>query len=123
MTHTDPLDARVYFREGSSAEVAPKPVFDAMPAVNELVDFLQDDRKPGWFRFSADFLNLGEEGQESVAEMVQRLVSTTETDGLHHNSVMTFAGAWGYPNLFMGTKPSRYVCPGGEPQACDVRPC
>jgi hypothetical protein len=105
MTHTDPLDAWVYFQEGSSTEVAPKPLFDAMPAVNELVDFLQDDRKPGWFRFSADLLNLGEEGQESIAEMVQRLVSTTETDGLHHNSLMTFAGAWGYPTLFMGTKP------------------
>lgn len=105
MTHTDPLDAWVYFQEGSSTEVAPKPVFEAMPAVNELVDFLQQDRKPGWFRYSADLLNLAEEGQESVAEMVQRLASTTASDGLHHNSVMAFAGAWGYPTLFMGTKP------------------
>jgi hypothetical protein len=105
MTHTDPLDAWVYFQEGSSTEVAPKPVFEAMPAVNELVDFLQEDRKPGWFRFSADLLNLAEEGQESVAEMMHRLASTTATDGLHHNSVMAFAGAWGYPTLFMGTKP------------------
>lgn len=105
MTHTDPLDAWVYFQEVSSTEVAPKPVFDSMPAVNELVNFLQEDRKPGWFRFCADLLNLAEEAQQSVGEMVQHLVSKTASDGLHHNSVMAFAGAWGYPTLFMGTKP------------------
>ncbi|MBT2496208.1 hypothetical protein J7E45_11365 [Microbacterium sp. ISL-59] len=105
MTHTDPLDAWVYYQEGSSAEDAPKPVFEAMPAVNDLVNFLQDGRKPGWFRFSADLLNLAKEGQDSVADMVQHLVRTTASDGLHHNSLMTFAGAWGYPTLFMGTKP------------------
>lgn len=105
MTHTDPLDAWVYFREGSSTEEAPKPVFEAMTSVNELVDFLQDGRKPGWFRFSSDLLNLAEEGQESVGEMIEQLVAKTADDGLHHNSLMTFAGAWGYPTLFMGTKP------------------
>lgn len=105
MTHTDPLDAWVYFQEGSSTEVAPKPVFESMPAVNELVNFLQEDRKPGWFRFCADLLNLAGEAQQSVGEMVQHLVSKTAGDGLHHNSVMAFAGAWGFPTLFMGTKP------------------
>lgn len=105
MTHTDPLDAWVYSQEGSSTAAAPKPVFAATPAVNELVNFLQDDRKPGWFRFSADLLNLAEETQESVADMAQRLISITASDGLPHNSLMTFAGAWGYPTLFMGTKP------------------
>lgn len=105
MTHTDSLDAWVYFQEGSSTDAVPKPSFRVVPAVNELVNFLQVDRKPGWFRFSADLLNLAEETQESLAEMIEHLVSITHEDGLHHNSLMPFAGAWGYPTLFVGSKP------------------
>lgn len=107
MTQTDELDAWVYFQEGSSEVEAEKPSFGVLPGVARIVDFLQDGRKPGWFRFSADLLNLSAESQESLDEMIRRLVSMTREDGLHHNSLITFAGAWGYPTLFMGTKPRR----------------
>ena len=71
MTHTDPLDAWVYHQEGSVQEPAPKPVFEVHPALLNLVDFLQDGKKPGWFRFSADLLNLGGEAQEKIARDIQ----------------------------------------------------
>jgi hypothetical protein len=112
MTHTDPLDAWIYFQEGSSQALAPKPSFASHPAVLNLIDFLQDGRKPGWFRFSADLLNLAEDAQESLAASVERLVAMTTADGEHHHALMTFAGAWGYPSLYIGSKPTRM--PQGE---------
>jgi len=105
MTQTDPLDAWVYFQEGSSEVEAEKASFGVLPVIAQIVDFLYEGRKPGWFRFSADLLNLAEESQESLGDMVERLVLMTRQDGLHHNSLMSFAGAWGHPTLFMGTKP------------------
>lgn len=107
MTQTDELDAWVYYQEGSSGVEVKKPSFSVLPGTARIVDFLQDGRKPGWFRFSADLLNIAEESQESLCDMVERLALMTRQDGLHHNSVMAFAGAWGYPTLFMGTKPRK----------------
>lgn len=86
---------------------AEKPSFGVLPGIARIVDFLQDGHKPGWFRFSADLLNLAEESQELLADMVERLASMTRQDGLHHNSIMAFAGSWGYPTLFMGSKPRK----------------
>ena|GEM_PF-1079952 len=107
MTHTDPLDAWIYYQEGSSETEAAKPTFASNPAVLELVDFLQDGRKPGWFRFSADLLNLADGGQEAVSVSIQRLMSQTREDNLPHTSFSAFAGSWGYPLLFIGTKPAK----------------
>ncbi|MEW1986531.1 hypothetical protein ACIQH9_21535 [Pseudarthrobacter oxydans] len=106
MTHTDPLDAWVYYQEGSVEEPAPKPVFASHPAVLSLVDFLQDGKKPGWFRFSADLLNLSGDAQENLARNIQTLITTTKNDGQPHTLFVGFAGAWGYPSLFIGTQPS-----------------
>nr|WP_173160756.1 hypothetical protein [Arthrobacter sp. 68b] len=106
MTHTDPLDAWVYHQEGSVEEPASKPAFEVHPAVLNLVDFLQDGKKPGWFRFSADLLNLGGEAQEKLARDIQTLITKTKNDGQPHSLFVAFAGAWGYPTLFVGTQPS-----------------
>jgi len=107
MTHTDPLDAWVYFREGSSQEQAPKPEFNSHPAVLKLVDFLQDGRKPGWFRFASDLLNLADEAQEDVARGINGVIDATKNDGRPHTSFVSFAGAWGYPTLFVGSQPAK----------------
>ncbi|MDN3312068.1 hypothetical protein QWJ90_14130 [Microbacterium oryzae] len=107
MTHTDPLDAWVYFREGSSQEEAPKPEFSSHPALLGLVDFLQDGRKPGWFRFSSDLLNLADEAQEDVVRGIDNVIEATKKDGQPHTSFVAFAGAWGYPTLFVGSQPAK----------------
>lgn len=107
MTHTDPLDAWVYFQEGSSPEEAPKPEFSSHPAVLGLVDFLQDGRKPGWFRFASDLLNLADEAQEDVARGIDNVIEATKKDGRPHTSFLSFAGAWGYPTLFVGSQPAK----------------
>ena len=107
MTHTDPLDAWVYYEEGSRQDPAPKPVFVSHPAVLDLVDFLQDGKKPGWFRFSADLLNLAGEAQEDVAKGIDKVVAATRQDGQPHTAFVAFAGAWGYPTLFVGSQPAK----------------
>ncbi|MBT2473279.1 hypothetical protein J7E68_01480 [Microbacterium sp. ISL-103] len=70
------------------------------------MNFLQDERKPGWFRFSADLLNLSSEGQEGVAHALEHVAAMTAKDGAAHTSFTAFAGAWGYPTLFIGSKPA-----------------
>ena len=115
MTHTDPLDAWIYFNEGASQQASPKPVFELHEAVLELVDFLQDGKKPGWFRFSADLLNIAGDSQEALAVGVKKLVRETKADGRPHHYFVGFAGAWGYPALFVGTMPPE--CPWQTPAA------
>jgi hypothetical protein len=107
MTHTDALDAWIYFQEGSSETETEKPRFASNRAVLALVDFLQDGHKPGWFRFSADLLNLADEGQEAVSVSIQELTNRTRKDNLSHSAFLAFAGSWGYPLLFFGTKPAK----------------
>ncbi|WP_285241791.1 hypothetical protein [Pseudarthrobacter sp. MEB009] len=106
MTHTDPLDAWVYHQEGSVEGPALKPEFEGHPGVLNLVDFLQNGKKPGWFRFSADLLNLSGEAQEKLARDIKTLVTKTRSDGQPHSLFVAFAGVWGYPTLFVGTQPN-----------------
>lgn len=111
MTHTDPLDAWVYYGEGSVQEPATKPTFESHPAVLNLVDFLQEGKKPGWFRFSADLLNLAGDSQEDLARKIENLITTTKRDGKPHSLFVAFAGAWGHPSLFIGTQPNKMAQP------------
>lgn len=107
MTHTDPLDAWIYFNEGSVREPSPKPKFESHRSVLELVDFLQDGNKPGWFRFSADLLNLAGESQKRLARGINDLIAATKADSRPHHYFVGLAGAWGYPTLFIGTMPTK----------------
>lgn len=38
---------------------------------------------------------------------IQRLMSQTREDNLPHTAFSAFAGSWGYPLLFIGTKPAK----------------
>ncbi|WP_286139804.1 hypothetical protein [Arthrobacter sp. Rue61a] len=106
MTHTDPLDAWIYYQEGSTEEPVAKPRFKSHPKLLSLVDFLQDGKKPGWFRFSADLLNLSGEAQDNLVEQIQSLITATKNDSEPHSLFVGFPGAWGYPALFVGTQPA-----------------
>lgn len=104
-TYTDPLDAWIYFQEGSSFEEVDKPAFSANSKILEIVDFLQVDRKPGWFRFASDLLNLSSEAQKGLAAHIDRVLSLTRTDHSPHSLVECYAGAWGFPSLFVYSRP------------------
>lgn len=104
-THTDPLDAWMYRREGSSPYEIDKPAFNTHPAAQVIVDFLEDGRKPGWFRFGADLLGLAGTAQKKIGDHLRHLVEQTRSDNRWHSLVQGYAGIWGYPMLFAGSAP------------------
>lgn len=108
-TYTDPLDAWMYWIEGTSPYETGKPTFNTHPAAQELVDFLADGRKPGWFRFGADLLGLAGTVQKKMGDALRELVDKSRTDNRWHSMVYGYAGMWGHPMLFAGTKPRRHT--------------
>jgi hypothetical protein len=104
-THTDPLDAWMYWTEGTSPYETEKPAFKTNPAVQEIVDFLADGRKPGWFRFGADLLGLAGTAKKKLGDSLRELVSKSRADDGWHSMACGYAGMWGYPMIFAGTKP------------------
>jgi hypothetical protein len=104
-TYTDPLDAWMYWIEGTSPEEAAKPTFNSHESACQIVDFLADGNKPGWFRFGADLLGLSGEAQQRLGDNLRTLAERTRTDHQWHTLVQGFAGMWGHPSLFAGTAP------------------
>jgi hypothetical protein len=108
-TCTDPLHAWMYWVEGSSPYEIEKPTFNSHESVREIVDFLADGRKPGWFRFSADLLGLEGRAQKQLGGFVRELVDQTRADNRWHSLVQGYAGLWGYPTFFAGSKPRSHT--------------
>jgi hypothetical protein len=108
-THTDPLDAWMYWIEGTSPYETDKPAFNTHRAAQEIVDFLADGRKPGWFRFGADLLGLAGTAQKKLGDSLRELVNKTRADDRWHSMAVGYAGLWGYPMLFAGTKPRSHT--------------
>jgi hypothetical protein len=104
-TYTDPLDAWMYWTEGTSPYKVAKPALNTHPAAREIVDFLADGRKPGWLRFGADLLSLAGTAQKQLGHALHDMARKSRTDGGWHSLAIGYVGTWGYPLLFAGTKP------------------
>jgi hypothetical protein len=105
-THTDPLDAWMYWQEGTSAIEVDKPKFNVDPATSDLVDFLADDHKPGWLRTGADLLALSGPAQRRLTNAIQKVVDQTRADSKPHTLNQGFASRGGYPTFFVRTHPA-----------------
>lgn len=105
-TYTDPLDAWIYFQEGSSFEEVSKPEFSSTSEVLDIVDFLFDGHKPGWFRFGADLLALSSDSQELLAENFQTILNHTRADHNPHTVAYAFAGYDGFTSIFICSQPT-----------------
>jgi len=105
-THTDALDAWMYWIEGSNPIGAEKPVREMNQLADGIVDFLADGRKPGWFRIGADLLSLSDEAGDKIAEAITELLARTAADGNPHTFTTGWASLMGYPTLFVGTVPN-----------------
>ena len=103
-THTDPLDAWMYWTEGTSPYEADKPALNTYPAAQEIVDFLADGRKPGWLRFGADVLGLAGTAQKKLGDSLRDIAHQVRADGQWHTLVFAYAGLWGHPTLFAATQ-------------------
>jgi hypothetical protein len=108
-THTDPLDAWMYWIEGTSPYETDKPTLNVHPAAQKIVAFLADGRKPGWFRFGADLLGLAGTAQKKLGDFLRELVDKSRADDRWHSMALSYAGMWGYPMLFAGAKPRSHT--------------
>jgi hypothetical protein len=102
-THTDPLDAWMYWVEGTSPDAIDKPVFNVEPEAADLVDSLARGEKPGWLRIGADLLGLAGHAQRKLIANLRRIVNETRTDSLSHSLVQGFASASGFMTFFAWT--------------------
>jgi hypothetical protein len=105
-TFTDPLDAWMYWVEGSSPHEVTKPVFDVDRELADLVDFLSDGLKPGWLRIGADLLGLNGRAQRKMMADIRRLADRTRADSRPHSLTMGFAGIGGFMTFFVWTLPA-----------------
>jgi hypothetical protein len=104
-TYTDPLDAWMYWTEGTSPYEVDKPVLNTYPAAQEIIDFLADSRKPGWLRFGADLLGLAGAAQKKLVASLRDIANQTRADGQRHTVAFAYAGLWGHPTFFAATQP------------------
>ncbi len=104
-TYTDPLDRWMYWIEGTSPNEASRPRFNAPDELIDLIDWMAEDRKPGWLRFGADLLGLSGEAQKKLLRQIDSLVDRTRDDDEYHTLAHAYAGMWGYPTLFAATHP------------------
>ncbi|MDH2426930.1 hypothetical protein [Sphaerisporangium sp. TRM90804] len=108
-TLTDDLDAWMYYEEGLSDSVAPRPARNDNPDIEEIVTFLQDGKKPGWLRFGADLLDLSASTQAALARDMKDVVNRTRADHQFHTAVETFISPWGHAAIFVASQPISYV--------------
>jgi hypothetical protein len=103
-SHTDELDAWVWFDKGVTATPADRPRLQANPFALHLVDKLADRKRPGWFGFGADLLDTDEAAQRKVEQGYRQIAAASARDGLGHSFTMTVNGQWGYVLLVLGTR-------------------
>ena len=114
-TFTDPLDAWMYWVEGSSQMEASKPEFNVDTSTAELVDFLAEGPAPGWLRIGADLMSFDGRAQERIMANVAKIVRQTRIDGKSHSLVQALASSDGYTALFAVTVPEH-----GSAETCST---
>jgi hypothetical protein len=110
-THTDALDQWIYATErpdepGADPDTYPKPVCNLKGPVREIVLDLFRERRPGWFRASADLLSFNGGTLSRIAGAIARTAASTRRDGQWHNAFISSMSEWGHFGLFIGSVPA-----------------
>lgn len=87
-------------------ECPAKPVMKASAGMLELIDHLSAAGKPGWFRCGADLLALSGDGQMRLLSAIKTRAQATRKDAVYHDAMAAYAGTWGFPTVFVATRPS-----------------
>ncbi|WP_141364112.1 hypothetical protein [Glutamicibacter uratoxydans] len=104
-THTDALDAWMYFIEGQTSIEADRPRRDHQRHVAMLIQHLEDSKERGWLRTGADLAGLAHEAELTISDYMIQLMHSTLKDGCFHTSFMNFPDLSGNFGLFLGTLP------------------
>ncbi|WP_147436284.1 hypothetical protein [Mycetocola manganoxydans] len=101
-SQTDDLAAWMYYKQGQRSTPAPRPALHANRRLLEIVDFLIEEHKPGWFEFGADLLDGGPKAQKVLASALDELLRRANADGAEHSVARGLSGHWGY-SMFVAT--------------------
>ncbi len=82
-----------------------KPSFNIAQEIVPIVDAIADLGEPGWLRCTTDLLGLAGETQTRLAKAIRECCRRTSADGSYHDMLMSFAGMWGHPTVFVGVAP------------------
>lgn len=82
-----------------------KPRFNAPEDIFSLIDALTVAHAPGAFRMGADLLGLAGETQQRLLKLITDRARTTRKDGQFHEVMLSFAGLWGHPTLYIAAAP------------------
>lgn len=84
---------------------AAKPTFNVAHEIIPIIDGISDLGEPGWFRCTTDLLGLAGEAQTRLVKGVAECCRRVAADGNYHDMLMSFAGMWGHPTVFVGVAP------------------
>ena len=84
---------------------AVKPTFNIAQEIIPLIDGIADLAEPGWFRCTTDLLGLAGEAQTRLVKGIGECRRRSAADGSYHEMLMSFAGMWGHPTVFVGVAP------------------
>jgi hypothetical protein len=102
-----PLDEWFARDQTPDSEPQPlKPTFNTANAIVPIIDAIEARKEPGWLRCATDFLALAGETQTKLAKAVKECCRRTKADGMYHDGLMSFAGLWGHPVLFIAVTPA-----------------
>jgi hypothetical protein len=82
-----------------------KPTFTIAQEIVSVVDSIADRGEPGWLRCTTDLLGLAGETQTQLVKGIRECRRRTSADGNYHDMLMSFAGMWGHPTVFVGVAP------------------
>jgi hypothetical protein len=89
-----------------SDEEPAKPLYNAIPAMLDLIDAITASCQPGWLRCGADLLSLSGETQQHVLDVIAELARRVDVDRDYHQCVFSFDGTWGRPAFFFAIRPA-----------------
>lgn len=104
--HCQPLSE--WYLRGQIPESEPqpaKPTFNIAQEIIPIIDSIADLGDSGWLRCTTDLLGLAGETQTRLVKGIRESRRRASADGDYHDMLMSFAGMWGHPTVFIGIAP------------------
>jgi hypothetical protein len=105
--HCQPLNEWYSREQIPESEPRPsKPSFNIAEPTVPIIDAIATRESPGWLRCTTDLLGLSGETQAKLVKGIKECRRRATADGTYHESIMSFAGMWGHPTVFVAVAPT-----------------
>lgn len=104
--HCQPLNEWYLRDQIPESEPHPaKPTFNIVQEIVPIIDSIAGLGDPGWLRCTTDLLGLAGETQTRLVKGIRESRRRASADGDYHDMLISFAGMWGHPTVFVGIAP------------------